>query len=55
MKANLHRFDILLDESVGMPVLNLLEAFLQCLFAPRYEGPKSQKSPRSGTAGFAGG
>jgi hypothetical protein len=38
MKSKLQRIDILVEKSAGMPVLTLLEAFLQCRFSPRYEG-----------------
>lgn len=44
MKANLRRYDILLDARLGIPVLNFLETFLQCKFSPKYEGFKSQRN-----------
>jgi len=40
---NLDRTNFLLDERLGIPVLTLLEAFLQCRLRPRYEGYKSQR------------
>ncbi len=42
IRDNTSRTNFLLDESVGIRTLNLLEAFLQCLLRPRYEGNSSQ-------------
>ncbi len=46
MKNNLDRVNFLLDERLGMRVLTLLEAFLQCRLNPRYEGFGSQGAAR---------
>ncbi len=43
IKGNTDRVNILLDDDAGMPVLNLLEAFLQCRLKPRFEGSDSQR------------
>lgn len=43
IKENLDRLNIVLPEDVGIEGLNLLEAFLQCYFKPKYEGFKSQR------------
>lgn len=42
IRANVDRFNFLLDERYGMRLLALLEAFLQCRLSPRYEGFQSQ-------------
>jgi hypothetical protein len=42
IKENVDRVNFLMDERVGVPVLTLLETFLQCRLKPRYEGFKSQ-------------
>ncbi len=42
IKNNTDRTDILLDKSLGVGALNLLEAFLQYQCRPKYEGFKSQ-------------
>jgi len=42
IKKNTSRTDILIDESLGVWTLNLLEAFLQYQCRPKYEGFKSQ-------------
>jgi len=42
IRANVDRVNILLPAHLGMPVLTLLESFLQCRLRPRYEGFKSQ-------------
>lgn len=44
MKHRLHRTDILLESSLGVRVLTLLESFLQCYYEPTYEGFASQRS-----------
>jgi len=43
IKNNIARIDIILDESLGIFVLNFLEAFLHCKLKPKYEGFDSQK------------
>lgn len=43
IKNNIDRVNFLLDERIGVPVLTLLESFLQCRLKPRYEGFKSQR------------
>ncbi len=40
---NVDRVNFLIDAHVGVAVLTLLEAFLQCRLNPRYEGFKSQR------------
>lgn len=40
---NTDRFNFLLDSAVGMPVLTLLESFLQCRLRPEFEGFASQR------------
>ncbi len=42
IKDNTDRVNILLDQKVGMPVLSLLESFLQCRLNPMFEGFDSQ-------------
>lgn len=43
IRKNIHRIDILLDQDVGIFVLNFLEAFLHCKFKPKYEGFENQR------------
>ena len=43
IRANIDRVNFLVDERCGVPVLTLLETFLQCRLRPRYEGFKSQR------------
>jgi hypothetical protein len=43
IKQNVDRTNFLLDQRFGIPVLTLLEAYLQCRLRPRYEGHKSQR------------
>jgi hypothetical protein len=43
IRQNIHRYDVLLDASLGVFVLNLFEAFLQCRFHPKYEGYEEQR------------
>jgi len=45
IKANVDRVNFLLQAGLGVPVLTLLESFLQCRLRPRYEGFKSQRGP----------
>lgn len=44
IKSNMDRVNILMSARLGVRVLTLLEAFLQCRLRPTYEGFKSQKS-----------
>jgi hypothetical protein len=44
IKKNIRRIDVFLDESLGMFVLNLVEAYLQLKFLPKYEGYESQRN-----------
>lgn len=44
IRQRVDRVNFLLDERLGMRVLTLLEAFLQCRLNPRYEGFKSQST-----------
>lgn len=44
MKSNLRRVDIIIDESLGIFVPNLVEAFFHLRLKPRYEGFESQRS-----------
>ncbi len=43
IKANVDRLNFLLDVGCGVPVLTLLESFLQCRLRPRFEGFESQR------------
>jgi hypothetical protein len=43
IKSNVDRVNILLDSECGIPVLTLLESFLQCRLKPRFEGFESQR------------
>lgn len=43
IRTNVDRVNILLPASLGVPVLTLLESFLQCRLRPRYEGFRSQR------------
>jgi hypothetical protein len=43
IRENIDRVNFLMDERCGVPVLTLLETFLQCRLKPRYEGFKSQR------------
>lgn len=45
IKANLDRVNILLDQRLGISVLTLLEAYMQCRLKPKYEGFRSQRVP----------
>ena len=42
IKSNTDRINILLDSRHGIPVLTLLESFLQCRLRPYFEGFESQ-------------
>lgn len=43
IKENVDRTNFLLDVGCGVPVLTLLESFLQCRLRPRFEGFESQR------------
>ncbi len=43
IKHNTDRINFLIDASYGIPVLNLLEAFLQCKLKPKFEGFENQR------------
>ena len=43
IKQNTDRINFLLDHNLGIPVLSLMEAFLQCRLKPKFEGFESQK------------
>lgn len=43
IRTNVDRVNILLPVHLGVPVLTLLESFLQCRLRPRYEGFRSQR------------
>ena len=43
IRENIDRVNFLMDTQCGVPVLTLLETFLQCRLKPRYEGFKSQR------------
>jgi hypothetical protein len=44
IKKNTRRVDIFLDKSLGVFVLNFIEAFLQLKYMPKYEGFKNQRN-----------
>ncbi|HZT26837.1 MAG TPA: hypothetical protein VFA57_14145 [Pseudolabrys sp.] len=44
IKGNIDRVNFIVDASLGIHVLTLLEAFLQCRLMPRYEGFQSQRT-----------
>ena len=43
IKTHTHRTNLLLETRLGVPTLNLLEAFLHCRLEPVFEGFASQK------------
>ena len=43
IKNNVDRIDFLLNATRGMPLLTLLESFLQCGLKPKFEGFESQR------------
>ena len=43
IKENTDRVNFLIDESLGIPILSLLESYLQCRLKPKFEGFESQK------------
>ncbi|PQO22002.1 hypothetical protein C2I36_15350 [Rhodobacteraceae bacterium WD3A24] len=43
IRTNVDRVNILIPVDHGVPVLTLLESFLQCRLRPRYEGVQSQR------------
>lgn len=42
IKTNVDRVNFLLSDEFGIPVLTLLESFLQCSLKPEFEGSESQ-------------
>jgi hypothetical protein len=44
IKKNTRRIDVLLDASLGMFVLNFVEAFLHLACKPKYEGYENQRN-----------
>jgi hypothetical protein len=43
IKQNVQRIDVLIDSSLSIFVLELVEAFLHCKLKPKYEGFSNQK------------
>ena len=43
IRTNVDRVNFLLDVQCGVPVLTLLESFLQCRLNPKFEGFESQR------------
>lgn len=43
IKQNIRRIDFIIDASLDVFVLNLIEAFLHLQLKPKYEGVKSQR------------
>jgi len=43
IKSKIDRWNFILDQNLGVPVLSLMESFLQCKLRPRFEGFDSQK------------
>ena len=43
IKTETDRVNFLLDQKLGIPVLSLMESFLQCRLRPKFEGFGSQK------------
>ncbi|MGB6086962.1 hypothetical protein [Parvibaculum sp.] len=43
IRSNVDRVNVLIPAPHGIPVLTLLESFLQCRLRPRYEGFRSQR------------
>lgn len=43
IKTNVERINFVLHKDAGIPILNLLESFLQCSLEPRFEGFKNQR------------
>ena len=43
IKSNTDRINFILNKELGIPVLTLLEAFLQCRLRPKFEGFDSQR------------
>ena len=44
IKNNIQRINVLIDENVGIFALNFIEAYLQLVFKPKYEGFKTQNN-----------
>lgn len=43
IQNNVRRIDFIIDASLGIFVLNLIESFLHCYYEPVYEGYKNQR------------
>ena len=43
IKESTDRINFVIDKKLGIPILTLLESFLQCRLKPRFEGFESQK------------
>jgi len=43
IKKNTDRINFIFDNDLGIPVLSLMESFLQCRLRPRFEGFESQR------------
>ena len=43
IKKETDRTNLLLDATIGIPILSFLESFLQCRLRPQFEGFPSQK------------
>ena len=43
IKSNVDRVNFLINSDCGIPVLTLLESFLQCRMKPKFEGFESQR------------
>ena len=43
IKSNTDRVNFILDQNLGIPVLSLMESFLQCRLRPKFEGFDSQR------------
>lgn len=48
IREHTDRVNFILDAALGVPILNLLEAFLQCRLQPEFEGYASQRIDREG-------
>jgi len=48
IREHTDRVNFILDAPLGVHVLNLLEAFLQCRLRPEFEGFASQRIDREG-------
>jgi hypothetical protein len=43
IKSNTDRINFILDQKLGIPVLSLMESFVQCRLRPKFEGFESQR------------